>query len=958
MTSIAVTFFSKSRKFGSNPGFTLIELIASLVLLGILATVFGLGIAGALNIYAISEENVHLAQKGQNAMARINREFSELTEVIERDDDDPFIVYGNLRGTGVHAIRYDGANQRLLLYSDLPDDTATLDPEGAPSDILVDQVVGFAITYLQGSESWPAGGNPRLLSHIKTRLTLSRNRGLVTHDETFTGLAYLRNTLNYGGAAPATEPPRPPALDAYGCFIESTADNRHSMFSIPAIVVILMMLAAAECLMTVIHRKNRKSESGSALIAVIAALLIFSTIAAALLPLVSSSGQQVVARDRAVKAYLLAESGFRYAAGKYIHAAGDAEKVQTLEALHDTHYQTSRGRFELKLSPYFYKVKEDIPSNVQSILTEIPGALPSEVQDIAFRDNLGLEITTGNEVLRVDRIDVTVDGDVTFELSEPTTEPITSGTLVYPVASPTVGQNLTNGGSIAVPNIDMFPSRNGYIRLADRDLNYRTKDSAGSRLVGVVDLNDPGMSLNITSGDQIVLHRHVQLTSTGFYGSGEVEASRTVTYDTPLYFNSLTASTTTYEDSFDAPDLETNWHSVWGDNKIVEQYGNRRLEVLSTDERAIGTQDMSLISLDSDEADQALRSSYARSGNYLSYDVQVKVGFDTDPGGISNPDDENFYFASGLLFRLNVIKYRTYDSYGVSILRGGEGPVDNIKSGIVPEATHDKIALVLWRQTDYATDNSWLAYKDIETAGWPVQDATLLVRIKEAKVLSFYNGGEIPIQKGNVVVGDTSGARGRVIQGPVLSNTSAWTSGTRGYVLLNSNAGAFLGNESLRVAGKGILAQVAAFDNIRANIIRVYFGRSQNCENDADNATESPRDSTVLCYPVGTSPLLWPPDLENDGSMTWPKEDDYFQLVQWDEVNGAEVIASHEDLEPNAIVVHHEDALQTDAGGDFGDRAEIGLHAFGKGAANVYFDDFGLQLISQSTSVIPTPLQQ
>lgn len=957
MTSIALTSFSKGRRFGSSQGFTLIELIAGLVLLGILAAVLGTGIVGALNIYTISEENVHLAQKGQNAMARINRELSELTEIIERNDTDPFIVYGNLRGTGVHAIRFDSANHRLLLYSDLPDDTTALDPDDA-SDILVDHVAGFAITYLRGSESWPVDGNPRHLSHIKTQLTLSRTRSVVTQDETFTGLAYLRNTLNYGGAAPATEPPQPPALNAYDCFINATDDDRHPMVPFPEIVaIIIMMLAAAAGLMTFSHRKNRKYESGSALIAVIVALLTFSAIAAALLPLVSSSGQQAVAQDRAEKAYLLAESGFRYAAGKYVHAASDSDKVQALEALHDTQYQTGQGRFALELYPYFYQVKGDISPHASSFLANVPGGLPPEVEALASHNGLELEMTTGNEILKVDNINVTVGGDVIFILSEMTTEPISAGTLIYPTAASTGEQELINGGSLTVPNIDMFPSRNGYIRLADRDLNYRTKDAAGNRLVGVVDLNDPDMSLSISSGDRIVLHRHVQLASTGVYGSGQVEASRTVTYDTPLYFNNQTQGTTTYEDHFDAPDLDTHWDSVWGTNEIVEQDGNRRLEV-SGEENAIGTQEMSLISLDSEEADQALRSSYKRSGNYLSYDVQVKVGFDTDPRGISDSDDENYYFASGLCFRLDVEKGKDYDSYGVSIIRGGEGPVDNIKSDIVPEAMHDKIALVLWRQTDYAVDNSWLAYKNIETAGWPVQDATLLVRIKEAKVLSFHSVGDVPIQKGNVVVGDTSGAHGRVIQGPVLSNTRTWSSGTQGYVLLNSDAGDFLSSEDLRVAGKGVLAEVASFNNVRTNIIRVYFGRSQHCENDEDNATDSPRDSTVLCYPIGTSPLLWPPDLENDGSMTWPKEDDFFQLVQWDDVNGAQVLVSHEDLEKDAIIVHHEDALQTPSDGDLGDRAEIGLHAFGKGSANVYFDDFGLQLIRQNTAVIPTPLQQ
>ena len=132
----------RTNPYQLSKGFTVIELIFSLVLLGILALIFGMGITGALNVYAVSQENVYLAQKGQMAMARIHRELMELTAIIERDDAAPHILYSHPRGSGVHALRYDQVNKVLILYSDLPPTTTTLDPGalGQYADVLADQV--------------------------------------------------------------------------------------------------------------------------------------------------------------------------------------------------------------------------------------------------------------------------------------------------------------------------------------------------------------------------------------------------------------------------------------------------------------------------------------------------------------------------------------------------------------------------------------------------------------------------------------------------------------------------------------------------------------------------------------------------------------------------------------------------------------------------------------------------
>ncbi|GAG04278.1 unnamed protein product, partial [marine sediment metagenome] len=79
----------------------------------------------------------------------------------------------------------------------------------------------------------------------------------------------------------------------------------------------------------------------------------------------------------------------------------------------------------------------------------------------------------------------------------------------------------------------------------------------------------------------------------------------------------------------------------------------------------------------------------------------------------------------------------------------------------------------------------------------------------------------------------------------------------------------------------------------------------------------------------------WPPDELAD----WAAANDYFTLVQWDEVNDGVTLISSVD-EPNAII--QDATLTTPTSGPLV-QPELGLHTFGKGSTNVYFDDFAVQ---------------
>jgi hypothetical protein len=197
-----------------------------------------------------------------------------------------------------------------------------------------------------------------------------------------------------------------------------------------------------------------------------------------------------------------------------------------------------------------------------------------------------------------------------------------------------------------------------------------------------------------------------------------------------------------------------------------------------------------------------------------------------------------------------------------------------------------------------------------------------------------------------------------LIQGPILENQTAWTDGVSGHLLLNVVSGNFTVGEEIKVPGRTASAGVRSYNAQKTNVIRVYHGTPDT--NVCGTGNENPYDSVLLCHDREALPLQWPPDLKPDGELDWPASQDYFRLIQWDGINSSEtdldVLASL--VEPDALLAHHHDELQTPSASFPSGRPELGLHTFGKGAANIYFDDFGLFVVSTISAIIPTPVQQ
>jgi prepilin-type N-terminal cleavage/methylation domain-containing protein len=190
-----VTQHAEARRHRSQSGFTLIEMIASLALLGLLAAIFGLGLVAAVESYDFSRSNSQIAQKGQMAMTRMIRELTTLTRVVRIHDDQ--IIYERMddNGTSIWGIFFDSSTQQVLLAENIPESTTT-----AQGDVLVDGVDDWSLQCFIGSESQalPIDANS-LLSTMQITLKLDRPDS-AERTQDFTTLIHLRNNSNDGGA--------------------------------------------------------------------------------------------------------------------------------------------------------------------------------------------------------------------------------------------------------------------------------------------------------------------------------------------------------------------------------------------------------------------------------------------------------------------------------------------------------------------------------------------------------------------------------------------------------------------------------------------------------------------------------------------------------------------------------------------------------------------------------------
>ncbi len=116
---------------GRNKGFSLIEMIAVLILVGIIASTAGLGMVQAVQGMIFAKMNAATVQKGQIAMTKLVKEFNNISAVDQ----------ANTNGTSITFTSYkDGVSDSHTVARS--GNTLTFD-----GDPLTDQGSGFTLNY-------------------------------------------------------------------------------------------------------------------------------------------------------------------------------------------------------------------------------------------------------------------------------------------------------------------------------------------------------------------------------------------------------------------------------------------------------------------------------------------------------------------------------------------------------------------------------------------------------------------------------------------------------------------------------------------------------------------------------------------------------------------------------------------------------------------------------------------
>ena len=465
--------------------------------------------------------------------------------------------------------------------------------------------------------------------------------------------------------------------------------------------------------------------TGSALIGLVVAILIFSALAAAIVPMIGSSSQQAAIANMATRAYLLAESGFRFAASRYLHAGDlDKNKDDLLDAL-DGNYTLNGGNggFNLDVFSYFFTVTGATSGAPSQFKAHCPGAFPD---DITVAGGLGLRIgdedyviTAATPVPGEEDDNVTISVDRALKFYPPHTR-------AYPTARAASVENFTNGVqpgySIVYQDNDarMFPLRNGRIKIESSDgyFTYRFNDRSANKLIDIRDPENPYIpiaGLPISPGTKILLMPHVRLQSTGIYGSGPMAARRSVTYHAPLPLSEAGTEQVTLTERFDT---KQDWTDTSGtDTTVGDVGGNSALKVEDTATSGNDQGSLTAYTPQTTAAEPLFTANRRASRGYLSYDTQVKIGFEPTPLVDFFPEAPiPAFVAAGLNFRLGDLPETgatifNVNTYGISFLRGNDSLADGIPDELVP--VQNQRSIVLWQQTGNGSARNWIAYKAI-----------------------------------------------------------------------------------------------------------------------------------------------------------------------------------------------------------------------------------------------------
>lgn len=128
----------------NNQGFTLLEIIMSIVIMTILGVVAGRGMLEMAQSYALSRKNATVAQQGQITAARLKKEFSSIKSITCGGSN--IITYKSGRNESENVTVYwSGGNNPLMLK--MTSDCTVCASPCAGGDKLAENISAFTLSY-------------------------------------------------------------------------------------------------------------------------------------------------------------------------------------------------------------------------------------------------------------------------------------------------------------------------------------------------------------------------------------------------------------------------------------------------------------------------------------------------------------------------------------------------------------------------------------------------------------------------------------------------------------------------------------------------------------------------------------------------------------------------------------------------------------------------------------------
>lgn len=125
-------------KINGQKGFSLIEMIAVLVLVGIMAAVAGMGIVQGIQGYLFAKSNASLSEKANMAIARINRELLECYNCSGTAGSSVLYPVNIINPLGRRSFLLEDGSVKIMEIAESGSST---------TDVLIDNVNSFSMTY-------------------------------------------------------------------------------------------------------------------------------------------------------------------------------------------------------------------------------------------------------------------------------------------------------------------------------------------------------------------------------------------------------------------------------------------------------------------------------------------------------------------------------------------------------------------------------------------------------------------------------------------------------------------------------------------------------------------------------------------------------------------------------------------------------------------------------------------